>query len=137
MPAAPHDRMRGIIKQIVNIKNIVIIWRKIIVKIIVFQINRSFYIHPIVAKIQQAHPFGKREGTVFLKAVQCEDMRTQKLFRLQIGSRSQFFTGKTSQTNMFILKCDGTAVIQCSIFFGGCVNSFFHGNLLMLSMVLV
>ena len=96
-----------------------------------FPTNRSFYIHPIVAKIQQAHPFGKREGTVFLKAVQCEDMRTQKLFRLQIRSRSLFFTGKTPQTDMFILKRDGAAVIQCSIFFGGCVNSFFHGNLLL------
>ena len=80
----------------------------------------------VITEIEKAYPFRKGKNTRGVKAFQSQNMGTQNLLGFQIGTRGQVFLFKTSKTDMFILKCDGTAIIDGSIFFFRHIDSFFH-----------
>lgn len=137
MTAAAYDRMGGIVKQVVYIENVVIVGGKIVVKIIFPHIDRCFDVNPVVAEIDESHPFRKRErgGAVFDVfiferggeiGIQGAAGVVKNAVRFGVCARGGRFGRETSQADMFVLEGDRTAVIGSPVLFCGGIHTFFH-----------
>lgn len=61
MAATAADTVPGVVKQVINVESEEVIWIKIIVKKVLFQVDRSLDVHAIIAEIYKSDPFGKGE----------------------------------------------------------------------------
>lgn len=120
MTAASHDRVIGIVKQIICIEKQNIGRRQMIGKKVALQIDWCLNIEAIVFKIDQADPFMKGKNHALIKGIvircQCIGL-LKKLLRFQIGMMSQKLIGKASQTDMLRTICNRRAVIDSAVLF--------------------
>ncbi len=62
MTAPAHNGVVGIIKQVVDIENVIVVGGKIVLKEVSPQINRGFDVNTVIAEIYKGDPLFKRKS---------------------------------------------------------------------------
>ena len=99
--AAPfHDLVRGIEKQIIQIKFQDVIRCEIVLKKFFVDIDGSGNVDAVVPEIEQTDPFGKSERTGIVIGTNCDTGVMQNPAPVQICLVGLCLRGKTAQTDM-------------------------------------